>query len=72
MWFMLLLQNDTDVAIVNQDACLRCAKEKLGTEILRAFRIDKKDFKELRSNGTKGYNIKCTDDCTEFELIKEF
>jgi hypothetical protein len=72
MFFMLLLQNDTDVAIVNQDACMNCTREKLGTEILRAFRIDKTEFKELKANGAKGYNVKCSDDCNNYKLIDEF
>lgn len=72
MFFLLLIANDNDVAIVNQDACFKCTREKLGTEIIRAFRIDKTEFKELRSNDVKGYNVKCSDDCIDYELIKEF
>jgi len=69
--FLLLIQHDNDFAIVNDDACVNCTCVKLNTSILRAFKIDKTTFKELRSKNVKGYNVKCMDDCTKYDFIKE-
>lgn len=71
-FYLLLLQNEADTAIVTQDSCMSCCRDKLGTDILRSFRISKHDFKELKNNSVKAYNVKCRDDCEEFVLLKEF
>ena len=71
-FYMLLLANEIDVAMVKQDSCKHCTENKLGTKILRCFRISKQDFKELKKNGCRGFNVTCTEDCTELELMKAF
>lgn len=72
MFFLLLLEDERDTAIVNQDACKACTEKKIGCKVYRSFRLDKKDFKELRKLDAKGYKVKCEENCSDFELIKEF
>lgn len=70
-FLLLLLDTPQDFALVKPDSCKRCTEMKLGAKILRSFRISKQEFKECRRDDVKGFNVKCEETCTQFELIQD-